>query len=433
MAILDVACRLRSGELNLISYLADLCDRIESREAEIQALVPGTFDRSRISGEASKLLIQYPDPASRPPLFGVPVGIKDIFRVDGFPTRCGAKLPPHLFDGPEATSVSRLKAAGAIVTAKTVTTEFAWMEPGPTRNPYHLEHTPGGSSSGSAAGVAAGFFPFALGTQTAGSTIRPAAYCGIVGLKPSFDRISTAGVIPFSPSADHVGIFCPDPSGLSLLMSVLAEGWMPSSRQSPQRGKALVLGVPDGPYLAQASSNALQHFRKHLAKLQDAGHLIKHVSTFPQVEEVNERHMKMITAEMARVHSQWFKDFSSLYRPRTVQTIEKGRKMPVRELEILRAGRLLLRKEIEEKMESEQLDLWIAPSTTDHAPRGLESTGSPVMNIPWTYAGLPTVSLPAGLNEANLPLGIQIVGRFWKDEDLVASAEALFSALRSSP
>ena len=170
-------------------------------------LKAGRFDRLR--REASDLLRRYPDPMARPPLFGALVGVKDIFHVDGFVTRAGSELPPELFAGPEASCVTALRAAGALILGKTVTTQFAYFAPGPTRHPLSTTlgetRTPGGSSSGSAAAVAAGFAPLALGTQTIGSIIRPAAFCGVVGFKPSFGRVATDGVIPLSPSADTVG------------------------------------------------------------------------------------------------------------------------------------------------------------------------------------------------------------------------------------
>jgi Asp-tRNA(Asn)/Glu-tRNA(Gln) amidotransferase A subunit family amidase len=408
----------------LLKHVSRLCDRIEAEDPKIHALVPGTFDRARCLKQASGLLEQYPDPEARPFLFGVPVGVKDIFRVAGYPTRAGSKLPAELFAGEEAMCVSRLKVAGAIIMGKTETTEFAWMEPGPTRNPHNLEHTPGGSSSGSAAGVAAGFFPFALGTQTAGSITRPAAYCGIVGFKPSFGRIPTSGVIPFSPSADHVGFFCEEPSGVGIFAAFLAEGWrLPS--ESPQQVRP-VLGVPEGPYLTQAAKNAREYFERGLMKLISAGYPIKRIDCLSDIESVNQCHRRMIAAEMTRVHSAWFKSYGHLYRKRTVETIEQGLTTSETQLERLRSGRLPFREELEQLMRSERIDCWICPSTTDHAPAGLESTGSPTMNVPWTYAGLPTISLPAGMDSSGLPLGIQVVGRYRKDEDLLVAAEGMF-------
>ncbi|RLT42027.1 MAG: amidase, partial [Chloroflexi bacterium] len=216
---------LRNDEQNLISYIHAICDRIDRADPQVRAFIPEQRRRARLVEEAVDLIGLYPDAADRPPLFGVLVGVKDIFRVDGFLTQAGSELPSGLFEGDEAAVVTRLRAAGALIAGKTVTTEFAYFQPGPTRNPHNLNHTPGGSSSGSAAGVAAGFFPLALGTQTIGSTIRPAAFCGVVGFKPSYDRIPTAGLLYFSQSLDHVGLFTQDIAGMALAASLLCDGW----------------------------------------------------------------------------------------------------------------------------------------------------------------------------------------------------------------
>src|SRR5258706_7512203 len=189
----ETATVLRSGQLDLLAYIDDICNRIDAADAHIHALSPDPERRVRLIAGAKSLEARFPDPASRPPLYGIPLGIKDIFHVDGFLTRAGSRLPSELFSGSEADCVRALRSAGALILGKTVSTEFAYFEPGPTRNPHNLQHTPGGSSSGSAAAVAAGFFSFWLGTQTIGSTIRPAAFCGIVGFKPTYKRISTKG------------------------------------------------------------------------------------------------------------------------------------------------------------------------------------------------------------------------------------------------
>jgi Asp-tRNA(Asn)/Glu-tRNA(Gln) amidotransferase A subunit family amidase len=174
-------------------------------------------------------------------------------------------VPPELFAGPEAICVQQLRAAGALIVGKTVTTEFAFFEPGPTRNPHNLAHTPGGSSSGSAAAVAAGLCTLALGTQTIGSVIRPAAFCGIVGFKPSYDRIATPGLVYFSRTADHVGLFTQDVAGMALAASVLCRDWQPQ----PASARLPVLGIPAGPYLAQTEPAAMTAFEREVTKLQD--------------------------------------------------------------------------------------------------------------------------------------------------------------------
>ncbi len=182
--------------VNVLDQVSEAESQFEKRELLVKAFLPeeGRFDRLR--QEAESLLARYPHIDDRPPLFGMLVGVKDIFHVDGFTTQAGSHLPSAVLQGAQARSVTLLQRAGALILGKTVTTEFAYFSPGPTRNPHNPEHTPGGSSSGSAAAVAAGLCPLALGTQTIGSIIRPAAFCGVVGLKPGCDRISRDGGDP---------------------------------------------------------------------------------------------------------------------------------------------------------------------------------------------------------------------------------------------
>src|SRR5258708_3687429 len=176
---------LRSGKRNLLDYVEESCKRLDSVDIQIQAFLPEPGRRERLRRDALALQSRFPDPATRPPLYGILLGVKDIFRADGFQTRAGSALPPECFEGPEASSVTILKANGALILGKTVTTEFAYFEPGPTRNPHNLEHTPGGSSSGSAAAVAAGFCPLAYRTQAIRSTIRPPALCALASSNPN--------------------------------------------------------------------------------------------------------------------------------------------------------------------------------------------------------------------------------------------------------
>jgi Asp-tRNA(Asn)/Glu-tRNA(Gln) amidotransferase A subunit family amidase len=416
----------RTAGFDLTEYFTALCDEIASKEPQIQALVPGTFDRDAILKQAEELQNRYADTASRPSLFGLPIGVKDIFRVDGFLTRCGSNLPPALFEGAEAEAVTRLRNAGAIVIGKTVTAEFAGPEPGPTRNPHNLSHTPGGSSSGSAAGVAAGYFAVALGTQTLGSITRPAAYCGVIGVKPSFGRIPIDGVVLFSGSADHVGVFFSDVNLMPMVLSQLIDDWR-NPEQSSHRNT--VFAIPEGPYLAQATRRALTQFESCVARMQQAGYQIKRIPALDDINAINDAHRRLITWEVARIHSDWFREYAELYRPRTAEYMQKGREITDDQLQGLRDRRLRLRDNMVSLMHHEGIDAWICPSATDHAPQGLDSTGDPVMNIPWTNSGLPTISLPVGLDDAELPHGLQLVGSFNQDEALVALAIELSTVL----
>ena len=300
----DYLTAVRSGTVDLSQHVARLISLIESEDTRLHAMVPGTFSRDRIEAEVDQLLCAFPDVESRPSLFGLPIGVKDIIRVSGLPTRCGSRLPEALFDGAEATCVTRLKQEGAIVLGKTVTTEFAAFQPGPTRNPHNLSHTPGGSSSGSAAGVASGFFPFAFGTQTIGSIARPAAFCGVVGFKPSLGRVSTDGVIEYSRTVDHVGWLSADSSALSQVASVLLSNW--NHDAEPRKIEAVSFGVPEGPYLAQAAGNELQRFADILSGLQLQGLSIRSASALSNIEAMRTHHVRLVTAEMARFHRIWY-------------------------------------------------------------------------------------------------------------------------------
>ncbi len=416
--LFKIAALLRNDQIDLLSYINQICDRIDALDTQIQALLPETDRRARILREAGGLKARFADPATRPLLYGIPIGVKDIFSVDGFLTKAGSQLSPELFVGPEAVCVTTLRAAGALILGKTVTTEFAYFEPGPTRNPFNPAHTPGGSSSGSAAAVSAGFCPLALGTQTIGSVIRPAAFCGIIGFKPSLGRIPTSGVIPFSQSTDHVGLFTLDVAGMMLAAAILCLDWNKESINS-QSTALPVLGVPVGPYLNQASPEVLAAFKSQLAGLEEAGYQVRQVEALKDIEAINSRHKQMIAAEMAQVHDRWFTQYESLYRRRTATIIREGQRVSAAELATARAGRGELRAQFRGLMNQAGIDLWVSPSATGPAPEGIESTGDPAMNLPWTHAGLPVITIPMGLASNGLPLGMQFVAPFGEDECLL--------------
>ncbi len=415
----ETATALRSGALDLFEYLDALFIRQEQVEPVVQAFTPEPDRRGRIMAEARALLERYPQPGQRPPLFGIPIGVKDIFHVEGLLTRAGSNLPPDELTGPEAAVVAGFKRAGSLIMGKTVTTEFAYFEPGPTRNPHNPAHTPGGSSSGSAAAVAAGLVPLAIGTQTIGSVIRPAAFCGIVGYKPSYNRIDPAGVIFFSPSADHAGLFTQDVAGMRLAASVVCNGWDATT----DAVRKPVLGIPAGPYLAQASQEALDAFAAQVAALRDAGYSVREIPLFGNIADINRIHRQLIAAEFAQQHAQWYQQFKELYRPRTAALIEEGMAVAPEVVADARDLQRLLREEVLHIMDVNDVDAWIAPAAPGPAPEGLNSTGDPVMNLPWTFLGLPATTVPAGAAANGLPLGLQIIGPWMMDEEMLAWAE----------
>jgi len=429
LPLLQTAAALGAGALDLIQHVQDRCDRIDAVESEVRALVPEPRRRDRLLREAAVLLERHPHPDSRPPLWGVLVGVKDIFAVDGFATRGGSALPPQLFSMPEATSVVRLREAGALVLGKTVTTEFAFSDPGSTANPHNPQHTPGGSSSGSAAAVAAGYAPLAIGTQTVGSISRPAAFCGVVGFKPSHARVPTDGILPVSKSIDQVGSFTQDAAGAALVASVLCDGWCaPLGDATPEL--LPVLGVPEGPYLEQIDQATRQHFDTQLARLETRGYTVRSVPSLQDLASITDHHTTLFTAEFAEVHDAWFRDYGALYRPRSALLVQSGRSVAEQALAAARESPLSVRSALEALMSHHGIDAWVSPSTLGPAPVGLGATGNPAMNMPWTHGGLPTITLPAGVSAGGLPLGLQIAAKFGADEALLGWSQDVEVLLR---
>jgi len=416
---------LRSGQLLLPDFLAQIEARFEQHEPTLHTFLPEEERFTRLYEEAETLVLSYPDLIKRPLLFGAFVGVKDIFHVEGFNTQAGSRLPSDLLQGEEAKSVTRLKEAGALIFGKTVTTEFAYFSPGPTRNPHNPEHTPGGSSSGSAAAVAAGFCHLALGTQTIGSIIRPASFCGVVGLKPNYDRISREGVIPLSPSLDHIGFFVPDVEGAIDAARVLYRDW----DEPTQPLKKPQLGIPAGPYLQNASEESLARFENVCKLLENAGYELQHIQVMPDFAEIRARHDVIMSSEAAKVHADWFREYEDLYSMKFTELIRRGQQITNDQLQNALSARDNFRSEIRRIFLDHNIDLWICPSTTGPAPKGLESTGDPVMNLPWTQAGLPAINLPAGKNQDGLPLGLQVVGNWYKDESLLFWSKELEEVL----
>jgi Asp-tRNA(Asn)/Glu-tRNA(Gln) amidotransferase A subunit family amidase len=412
---------LRHGQHSLSLYLEQTCLRINRVEPHVKALLPEPNRKRRLTQEGHSLRTRYPLPADRPPLYGCLVGVKDIFHVDGFTTHAGTAVPPELFAGPEAASVALLRAAGALVLGKTVTTEFAYFEPGPTRNPHDLLYTPGGSSSGSAAAVAAGLCTLALGTQTIGSVIRPAAFCGIIGFKPTYDRIPSAGLVYFSRTVDHVGLFTQDIDGMILASSVLCQNW----QGVEESARLPVLGVPDGPYMEQAELEALGAFEHQIQDLEDQGVEIRRVPALDNITALNQLHRRLAFAEFAQEHAEIYPKHADLYRPRTREIIEIGQTVGGDEIAAARASCAILRARLEAQMSEAGIDLWICPPAPGPAPKGIEATGDPNMNLPWTHAGMPAITLPSGRSEMGLPLGLQLIGCFGEDEALLAYARQI--------
>ncbi len=425
----QVVDRLRSGSLDLDVYVDELCDRLERAETDVHAYVEEPARRERLHAEVAELKQRWPDAHGRPPLFGVPVAVKDIVQVDGLPTRAGSQLPSEVLTGPQAVMVDRLRDAGALVAGKSVTAEFAHFAPGPTRNPHELTRTPGGSSSGSAAAVAAGTALLATGTQTVGSVVRPAAFCGVVGWKSTHGRVPKDGVIDHSPSLDALGMFAADVDGVTAAARALCHDWA-----EPSAVDHLVLGLPVGEYLDQVEVEALIGFSRQLDALRRAGHEVVDVpfaDLLGPYPDLLAHHLTVNRYELAATHEKWFDEYREHYRPETVAGIELGRSISgsayaeaSEHLQQLRAG-------LDDRFAAAGVHLLAAPSALGVAPVGIDSTGDPAMALPWTYAGVPAVSLPGASTAVGLPLGFQLIAPAGSDEALLAAAATLEPVLRA--
>ncbi|MNC18530.1 Glutamyl-tRNA(Gln) amidotransferase subunit A [compost metagenome] len=368
------------------------------------------------------MLDTYRGAAAKPALYGVPVGIKDLLHVEGLLTRAGSGLPAGVLTGQEGSLIRRLRSLGALIAGKTVTEEFAYNGPIATRNPYNTYHTPGGSSAGSAAAVAAGLCPLAIGTQTLRSVIAPASFCGVVGFKPSYGRVPLDGVILLAPSFDTIGFFTQNVSDMQVAAAALIPDW---NHQHQQAGRKPVLGIPKGIYMELMSREVKETFTAQIEALQQKGYEVKQVN-MPWEDEFiyGNAMLRFLEGEMAREHALWFGRFAEIYGTPVREAILRGREITDTELGMYRRRQSRLRRELETAKAAQGVDLWVSPAQGGTAPKIGEGTGWPGMTAIWTFAGCPTLSLPSASID-NLPLGFQCIGSYGEDEALAAWAQQI--------
>lgn len=429
LSLSEMAAQIKEGKLSPATLMEAVLRRIDSLEPSLKAWV--TLDHQRALAEAQQCHDEIQRNISRGPLHGVPVGVKDIYYTAGMKTTAGSKIFKDFIPPYDATAVARLKRAGAIILGKTATTEFAAMDPAPTRNPWNLGHTPGGSSSGSAAAVAARMCPAALGSQTGGSILRPAAYCGVVGLKPTYGRISRHGVFPLSWSLDHVGFLTRSVEDAALLLGVLAGRDPEDPTSSPAAVPEYIQtmkSIPKPPrigfvrtfYQEKSEEKVWRHTEDTLRKLENAGGRVEEVKMPDCYSIVHDAHAIIFRVEIASFHEKLFAQHPDQYGPKIRQLVEIGLLIPAVEYLHARKIQRQFRREMEEVMLP--FDCLLTPSVSSAAPQGLSSTGNAWFQVPWSFSGQPTISIPTGLNDEGLPLGIQLVGSAYQEEKLLAAA-----------
>lgn len=363
-------------------------------------------------------------------LRGAPIGMKDIIETRGMPTRMGSPAYHDNIPSQSATVVERIEKAGGFVLGKTVTAELAYFTPGKTRNPWNPAHTPGGSSSGSAAAVAAGFVPAALGTQTNGSVIRPAAYCGCIGFKPSYGRIPRGGVLCFSSTLDHLGFFTRSVDDAAVLLAVTA-GYDAADRESlqapappatlvPRRSPPRLIAVRT-PVWEQAEPHAQSHFADVMRRLRAAGAEVEERELPQAFSEGHALQRVIMYVEGARSYAPLRKAHAPLLSGRLLGLIDEGEQIPEPRWRDALAKRSELVTALGDFMGD--ADAIVTPPATGEAPATLTNTGDPVFCTLWTLCGVPAITLPSGRGPRGLPLGTQLVAKPRADAELLATAQ----------
>lgn len=421
--------QISEGTLKATDWVRSLLARIDACEDQIKAWV--SIEKESALQAAEQIDADQKAGKSMGPLSGGPIGIKDIIQIENLPCEAGSPILKDNIAESDAHCIANLRSAGAIILGRTVTTQFATGDPPVTRNPWNPAHSPGGSSSGSAAAVAMGMIPAALGSQTGGSILRPSAYCGVVGFKPTYGLISRGGVVEVAWSFDHIGTLTRSAEDAARLLAKMAgpdeadettRGFerlpLPASPQPRKPSKAY---YPKGGVQKYAAEEVSDWVNRAADRLQKAGVAIEEIEFPLDFQTLHDAHRMIMNVEGAAYHEKMFADHGDDYRPVIRTLVETG--LETSGIEFTRGlrqrGRLI--KDVDRLMT--QCDVLILPTFQEGPPPAEESTGSAFFNEPATQTGLPAITLPLGRREGSqLPMGIQFVGRRMGDADLLSAA-----------
>ncbi len=429
LSLTEAAAQIRRGELSPVALVESLLGRIDALEPSLQAWA--WLDRATALAAAEAREREGAAGVDLGPLHGVPIGVKDIYYTAGIPTTAGSLVYADLVPEYDATPVARLKQAGAIVLGKTVTTEFACMDPSPTVNPWNPAHTPGGSSSGSAVAVAARMCPAALGSQTVGSVLRPAAYNGVVGFKPSYGRVSRYGVIPVSWSLDTMGWLTRTVADAARLLQALAG---PDEKDPVAAPRAIpdyvaALESPAAPRIGllnrgffydHAAAETRRHTDDVVERLARAGAAVAELDLPASMDTAIEDQQIIMAVEGSAFHEPMYRRQAGDYQPGIRAMLRRG--LDTNAVSYSRALERRQRFSAELKSLAERTDVLLTPSTPTPALPDRSNTGDTRFQGPWTSCGLPAITLPSGLAASGLPLGIQLAGAYFAEARLLAAA-----------
>jgi Asp-tRNA(Asn)/Glu-tRNA(Gln) amidotransferase A subunit family amidase len=409
LSALGLARAIEAGELTPARAL-DLCaDAIAKRENEVAAFVTLDLAGARATAQAAGMKDK--------PLRGLPVGLKDIFDTADMPTEYGSPIYLGYRPKADASLVALIRRNGGALIGKTVTTQFAHLDPGKTRNPHNLAHTPGGSSSGSAAGVAAGFFPIATGTQTGGSVIRPAAYCGVAGFKPSYRLLPSVGMKCVSWHLDTAGLFAASIADVAFAAGAISDRDLRVDKTTPSSPRIGVLR--DQPWPA-ASADMMAALDKVARAASHANARVRDIKLTPVLAGAFKAHTTIQAYEAARSLASEHERHKDQLAKGVLELVEQGFAISPDAYDDARRTASQARGALSDVMAD--IDVILSPSAPGAAPKGLGSTGSSTFNRLWTLMGTPCVNVPGLADSGGLPLGVQVIGRFGQDRGTLEAA-----------
>lgn len=437
LPVAELARLLAEGAVRAVEVTEAHLARIAEMEPEVQAWAH--LDEAYALEQARRLDRHRKSGAPLGPLHGIPVGVKDIIDVAGLPCENGTPLDAGRRPRRDAAAVQKLREAGAVILGKTVTTELAVFHPGKTRNPHDSARTPGGSSSGSAAAVAAGMVPLALGTQTNGSVIRPASYCGVVGFKPGRGVLSRRGVLTQSPTLDCLGGFARSVEDVALLADGMA-GYDDADPAMPltalPRLHATTMAKPPvrpalafvpSPFWDQTEPDLQAGFEELVAELNGC---IERVDLPDPFGRAIELHRTIHLADIAKNYGRYYDRDKTQLSPELRAMVEEGRRILAVDYSVAHDWIDVLNAGLDELLD--RYDALVTPATTGQAPLGLDKTGSPALCTLWTYCGVPAVTLPLLVGAEGLPIGVQLIGKRGRDGRLLRTARWLIETLRNT-
>jgi Asp-tRNA(Asn)/Glu-tRNA(Gln) amidotransferase A subunit family amidase len=414
LSALEIIRQIETGTLTARAVIDRCADAIAKRDAEIGAFVALDIEAARERAERLATL----------PLRGLPIGVKDIYDTADLPTQYGSSIYAGHRPKADAAMVALIRRAGGVVIGKTVTTEFASLEPARTRNPHNLAHTPGGSSSGSAAAVAAGMVPIALGSQTGGSVIRPAAYCGVVGFKPSFRLMPTIGMKCFSWSLDTVGLFAAGVADAALAAALISGRDLRIDHAEPAAPRIALVRSQSWPEASASMQDAVERAAR---AAEAAGAKVTEVELPTIFETATQAHGTIQDHEAYRALADEIDRHRDQLGPILREQLDRAGAITPAAYDDARRLARQARRALIDFMEG--IDVILTPSAPGAAPHGLNSTGRPTFNRLWTLLGTPCVNVPGLFDSAGLPLGVQIVGRFARDRLALEAAAFLQNVL----